>query len=44
MSTEEIANTDINQLVDFLVDKSKNRFKDPMATAKILKRAARDSH
>ena len=44
MSTEEIANTDINQLVDFLVDKSKNRFKDPMATAKILKRAARDSY
>lgn len=44
MSTEEIANADINKLVDFIVDKSKNRFKDPMATAKILQRAARDSY
>jgi transposase len=44
MSTEEIANADISQLVHFLIDKSNNRFKDPKATAKILQRAARDSY
>mgnify|MGYP003365636839 FL=1 len=44
MSTEEIANANIDELVNFLVDKSKNRFKDPQATAKILQRAARDSY
>ena len=44
MSTEEIANADITELVNFLVDKSKNRFKDPEVTAKILQRAARDSY
>lgn len=44
MSTEEIANADITELVAFLVEKSKNRLKDPEATAKILQRAARDSY
>jgi transposase len=44
MSVEEIANTDLSELVDFLVDKSRNRFKDPEVTAKILQRAARDSY
>lgn len=44
MSTEEIANTGLPELINFLVDKSRNRFKDPVATAKVLQRAARDSY
>jgi transposase len=44
MTTEEIANADLRELVDFLVDKSRNRFKDPESAAKILQRAARDSY
>lgn len=44
MSTEDIANTSIEDLVNFLIDKSKNRFSNPEATAKILQRAARDSY
>ncbi|HHX63252.1 MAG TPA: IS110 family transposase [Epulopiscium sp.] len=44
LSTEDIANTSIEDLVAFLVDKGKNRFSDPNATAKLLVKAARDSY
>ena len=44
LSTEEIANSSIEDLVSFLVDKSKNRFTFPEAKAAILKKAARDSY
>lgn len=44
MSTEELANASIEDLVAFLVAKSKNRFSNPEATAKLLQKAARDSY
>lgn len=44
LSTEDIANSSIEDLVAFLVAKSKNRFNDPEATANLLKKAARDSY
>lgn len=44
MSAEDIANTSIENLITFLIDKSKNRFSNPEATAEILQRAARDSY
>lgn len=44
MSTEELANASIEDLVSFLVEKSKNRFSNPEATAKLLQKAARDSY
>lgn len=44
MSTEEIANASIEDLINFLVDKSKNRFTDSEATAKLLQKAASDSY
>lgn len=44
LSTEDIANSSIEELVSFLVDKGKNRFTNPEATAKLLKKAARDSY
>lgn len=44
MTTEELANARIEDLVNFLVQKSKNRFSDPEATAKLLLKAARDSY
>lgn len=44
MSTEEIASASIEYLINFLVDKSKNRFTNPEATAKLLQKAARDSY
>lgn len=44
MSVEDVANTSIEDLISFLVEKSKNRFSNPEATAKILQRAARDSY
>lgn len=44
MSTEELANASIEDLVAFLVEKSKNRFSNPEATAKLLQKAARDSY
>ncbi|WP_420912938.1 IS110 family transposase [Clostridium beijerinckii] len=44
MSTEELANASIENLVAFLVEKNKNRFSNPEATAKLLQKAARDSY
>lgn len=44
LSTEDIANSSIEKLVEFLVDKGKNRFNNPEATANLLKKAARDSY
>lgn len=44
LSTEDIANLSIEELVNFLVDKGKNRFSNPQATADLLKKAARDSY
>lgn len=44
MSTEELANASIEDLVAFLVAKSKNRFSNPEATAKLLQKAATDSY
>lgn len=44
MSIEELATASLEDLIAFLVDKSKNRFSDPEATAKLLQKAARDSY
>ncbi len=44
MSIEELANTSIEELITFLVEKGKNRFSNPEATAKLLQKAARDSY
>jgi len=44
LSTEDIINTPINELVDFISLKGKNRFKNPEDKANILVKAARDSY
>jgi transposase len=44
MSPEDIANAPLEELVNFVVEKGKNRFSDPNATAKLLQKAARDSY
>ncbi len=44
MSIEDIANASLEDLIAFLVEKSKNRFSNPEATAKLLQKAARDSY
>jgi transposase len=44
LSSEDIANTPIDELVNFVAEKGKNRFPDPEATAKLLQKAARDSY
>lgn len=41
MSIEDIANASLEDLIAFLVEKSKNRFSNPEATAKLLQKAAR---
>ena len=41
---EDIANLTIQQLIDFLIDKGKNRFSDPEAYAKEIKRIARNCY
>lgn len=43
MSVDEIAYMDMDKLVDFIVDKGKNRFSDPKAVAQALQAAARSS-
>jgi len=43
-SPEDIAAMPIEELVDFLCEKSRGRFADPDSIAEILKRAARDSY
>lgn len=44
LSTEDIINTPIDELVDFISIKGKNRFKNPEDKANILVKAARDSY
>lgn len=44
LSSEDIASTPIETLVEFLIDKGKNRFSNPEDTAKLLQKAARDSY
>lgn len=44
LSTEDIINTPIDELVDFISSKGKNRFKNPEDNANILIKAARDSY
>ncbi len=42
--TEDIVNTPLEDLADFIAEKGRNRFKDPLHTAKLIKKAARDSY
>lgn len=44
MSTEDIANSEIDDLVEFINKKSKGRIGDPVQTAEILQQAARNSY
>ena len=44
LSTEDIINTPIDELVDFISSKGKNRFKNPSDNANVLVKAARDSY
>ena len=44
LSSEDIANASIEELVDFVSKKSKKRISDPQMTAEILKQAARNSY
>lgn len=43
-NTEEIAKASIDELIDFLIDKSKGRFDSPREVAKKLKHAAANSY
>jgi transposase len=44
LTVEEIAQTSIEDLATFLVDKGKNHFSDPEQVAKAIKQAAQDSY
>ncbi len=44
LSLEDIAYSSIEDLVAFLKDKGKNRFSNPVGTAELLQKAARDSY
>lgn len=44
LSIEDIISTPLDELVDFISTKGKNRFKNPEDNAKILVKAARDSY
>lgn len=44
LSLDDITYSPIEDLVDFVKDKGKNRFSDPLATAKLLQKAANDSY
>lgn len=44
LSPDQIAITPLEELIDFLCIKGKNRFFDPAAKAKLLQKAARDSY
>lgn len=44
LSSEDIANASIEELVDFVSKKSKKRISNPQMTAEILKQAARNSY
>lgn len=44
LSLDDITYSPLEELVSFVKEKGKNRFKDPQATAKLLQKAARDSY
>jgi hypothetical protein len=44
LSLDDITYSPIENLVDFVKEKGKNRFSDPEATAKLLQKAANDSY
>ena len=44
LSLDDITYAPLEELVAFVKEKGKNRFKDPQATAKLLQKAARDSY
>ena len=44
LSLDEIVYATVEELVEFVKDKGKNRFNDPYQTAKLLQKAARDSY
>lgn len=43
-SAEALANMDLHQLTDFIIQKGKNRFPDPHSVAKAIQKAARSSY
>ena len=43
-SAEALANMDLQELTDFIIEKGKNRFLDPDAVAKAIQKAARSSY
>ena len=43
-SAEALANMDLHELTDFIIEKGKNRFPDPDAVAKAIQKAARSSY
>ena len=43
-SAEALANMDLHELTDFIMEKGKNRFPDPDAVAKAIQKAARSSY
>ena len=43
-SAEALANMDLQELTDFIMEKGKNRFPDPDAVAKAIQKAARSSY
>ena len=44
LSTEEIVDMPMEKLVEFICEKGRNRFPDPLKTAKLLQTAARNSY
>lgn len=44
LSLDDIAYSSIEELVKFISEKGNNRFSDPIKTAKVLQKAARDSY
>jgi transposase len=44
LSVDEIANTSIEELAAFLIEKGRNGFRDPQAVAQAVQKAARDSY
>ena len=43
-SAETLANMDLHQLTEFIIEKGKNRFPDPDSAAKAIQKAARNSY
>ena len=43
-SAETLANMDLHQLTEFIIEKGKNRFPDPDSVAKAIQKAARSSY